>query len=107
MNRSPLYDAINYYGEPENRPKKIKVTEILKRKDQQNLFAHLTFIEDPTLEEFTTLSSLKGGAAFISNVLGLSLGTVQQMKYVGYTTRYWHRYLEARRVARAGNNVSG
>lgn len=106
MTRSPLYDAIHYHGEPENRPKRTKVANVPKRGNQEELFAHLTFIDEPTLEDFTTLSSLKGGAAFIARVIGLSLGTVQQMKYVGYTARYWHRYLEARSVERARNKVS-
>lgn len=104
MAYSPLYSAVNMFGESECTRKKLKAKPVADRTDRK-LFAHLTFIEDPTLEEFTTLSSLNGGAAYISNVLGLSLGTVQQMKYSGYTTRYWKRYLEARQIAKRRDNL--
>lgn len=105
MSRSPIYDAINMFSEPSVKQLRKKI--VVPKTDRANkaLFEHLTFINEPRLEDFIMLSSMNGGAAFIAKVLNLSLGTVQQMKYAGYTQRYYKRYLEAR-AKNSGTNVS-
>lgn len=95
MSRSPIYDAIHMFSEPSAKVLCKKVVIPKTRRADKELFARLAMLKTPSLEEFIELSTLNGGAAVIAKVLGLSLGTVQQMKYVGYTTRYWIRYVEA------------
>lgn len=104
MSRSPIYDAIYMFAEPDVKTLRKKVHIPKTNRADKKLFAHLTSLDAPSLEEFIMLSTLNGGAAAISAELNLSLGTVQQMKYAGYTKSYWKRYVEAR-AKKAGINV--